>query len=214
MWNPWNWVKGAWNAGFNSLKDLYQWVLNQIGIVYDYVNGLVNSVWDAIGGALTTAYNLANAIEQWSQSWFTWIIDFTRNEISRITSWVGGLWDSLWQWVKYLWNYAQYLASYLPNLVWGWVQDVYRWVIGNIWDPLWNRITGLITWVTAQLNYILMYLQHPELFGELIIRAFARLWLTYTRRFALPVMRWLIRTLTTFRGEVFDLIETVISSLI
>lgn len=214
MWNPWNWVKGAWNWSFGSIKDLYQWILNQIAAVYDYINSYVTWLEDSISGVVTWMKGLAWGIEQWAMSWFTWTLDWARRTFDGITSWVTGLWDWLWQWIQYLDSFATWVYNYLRNLVWGWITDVYQWVVHNIWDPIWNYVNGTIKWVTVWINYLYQFIQHPEILGELIVRALFKLWYYYARILAAPFARWLVSGFRLAQAELFDLIEIVLSNIL
>lgn len=214
MWNPWNWVKAGWDFSFGGIKQLYQWVLNTIGQVYDYINGWVQWLQDAINQVYQWAINLATSIEQWAQSWYNYIIGWTQRLFAQITGWVIGLWNQLWQWVQAAWDFAHWVYSYLSNLVAGWIRDLYAWVLRNIWDPLYSWVTGIYKWATQWINYLLQYIEHPELLAALIGGYLIKFWLDLARRFAVPLARWWMRTMMSLAGEFYDLIESVISAIL
>lgn len=214
MWNPWNWVHSLWDTAFSGLKQLFQWVINEFGLLYDYVNGWITWLENAVAGAISYAYHLALSIEQWAMSIFNNVVGWATHIFQDITKWVSGLWDQLYQLIVQGWNFAHWVYNYLYNLVTGWINDVYKWVIRNIWDPLYNWATGLFKYLTQYINYLLQFIQHPELLAELIGGYLLKTWLSLARRFAVPLARWWMRTMMSMVGEFFDIIETIISQVL
>lgn len=214
MWNPWNWVKAGWDFSFGSIKQLYQWILGIIGQVYDYVNGWVQWLENAVNEAFAYAYNLSVAIERWGNSMFNNIVGWVNSIGASIMRWASGLINQVWQYVQEAWDFAHWVYSYLYNLVSGWISDVYRWVIQNIWNPLNNLISGIYRDLTKWINYILQYIEHPELLASLIGTYLLKEWLNLAKRFAVPLARWWMRTMMSLAGEFIDIIETIISQVL
>lgn len=214
MWNPWNWVKDGWDFAFGGIKQLYQWILTTIAQVYDYVNGWIQWLENRINDLVTWTANLAFSIEQWAQSWYNYIIGWARSIFAQITSWVIGLWNQLWSYVVEAWNFAHWVYSYLYNLVSGWINQVYQWVLRNIWDPLYNWVTGIYKSLTRWINYILQYIEHPELLANLIGGYLIKVWLQLAKRFAVPLARWWMRTMMSLAGEFYDIIESILSAIL
>lgn len=214
MWNPWNWVKGGWDFAFSGIKQLYQWVLTTIAQVYDYVNGLVQWLEDQINQAFQYALNLAISIEKWGQSWYDWIISWARSTFDQITRWVTGLWNQLWGYIQDAWNFAHWVYSYLYNLVSGWINDVYKWVERNIWDPLYNWVTGIYKELSSYISYLLQFIQHPELLANLIAGYLIKFWLALVRKYAVTLARWWMRVMMSLVGEFTDILESILSAIL
>lgn len=214
MWNPWNWVKAGWDFSFGSIKQLYQWILGIIGQVYDYINGWVQWLETAINQAFAYAYNLAVSIEQWGNSMFNNIVGWVNSIGANIMRWASGLINQVVQLAREAWDFGHWVYSYLYNLVSGWINDVYRWVLQNIWQPLYNLATGIYRDLTAWVNYILQFIQHPELLANLIGTYLLKEWLSLVKRFAVPLARWWMRTMMSLAGEFYDIIETIISQVL
>lgn len=214
MWNPWNWVKAGWDFSFGSIKQLYQWVLNTIGSIYDYVNGWIQWLENAISNAVSYAYHLAVSIENWAQSVFNNVIGWAQRTFADFSRWVSGLWNQLYQLIKEGWDFAHWVYNYLYNLVSGWINDVYKWVVRNVWDPLYNWVTGIYKNLTQWINYILQFIEHPELLATLIGTYLLKVWLTLAKRFAVPLARWWMRTMMSLAGEFIDIIESIISQVL
>lgn len=214
MWNPWNWVKAGWDFSFGSIKQLYQWVLTTVGQIYDYVNGWIQWLEDAVNKAFAYAYNLAVSVEQWGASMFNNIVGWVDKIGADIKRWVSGLWDQLWQYVKEAWDFAHWSFNYLYNLVSGWINDVYKWVLRNIWDPLYNYITGVYKTLTKAINDVMQYIQHPELLANLLGAYLIRSAMSLAKRFAVPLAKWWMRTMMSLAGDFMDIIESIISQVL
>jgi len=160
------------------------------------------------------AYNLATAIEKWANSVFNNIIGWAQRTFADMTRWVSKLWDQLWQYVKEALDFAHWVYTYLQNLFTGWIHDLYKWVLNNVWDPLYNWVTGIYKSLTQWINYILQFIEHPELLAQLIGAYLLKTWLALARRFAVPLARWWMRTMMSLAGEFADLIEAIISQVL
>lgn len=214
MWNPWNWIKAGWNFSFNAINQLYQWVLQQFGYVIDYVNGWITWLQNQINNAIQWASNLGLAIEKWAQSWFTWFIQWSEQAFNNIMSWASRLIQQAWSFIQETWDFAHWVYTYLQNLFAGWINDVYKWVQREIWDPLYNWVTGIYKQLTGWINYLLQYIQHPELLASLIGSYLIKAMFPIAKRLAVPFARWLMKTMMSMVGEFYDVIETVISHVL
>lgn len=214
MWNPWNWVKAGWDFSFGGIKQLYQWVLTTIGQIYDYINGWVQWLQDAITNAIRYAANLGYAIEQWAQSWYTYIIGLAKSLIAQVMTWTLNLWNQLWSYIKEAWDFAHWVYSYVTGLIYSLINSVYEWVVRNIWDPIWNYITGMYKSLTQWINYLLKYIEHPELLAALLGTYLLKTWLSLAKRFAVPLARWWMRTMMSLVGEFYDIIETILANIL
>lgn len=214
MWNPWNWVKAGWDFSFGSIKQLYQWVLGIIGQIYDYVNGWIQWLQNKIDNLASWALNMAVSIEQWAQGVFNSIIGYAKYLIAQVTAWTLNLWNQLYSYIKQAWDFAHWVYSYLSNLVWGWIQDIYQWVVHNIWDPLYNYITGIYKTLTKYINYLLQYIEHPELLANLIGGYLLKVWLSLAKRFAVPLAKWWMRMMMHLVGDFVDIIESILSGIL
>lgn len=214
MWNPWNWVKAGWDFSFGNVKALYQWVLTTVAQVYDYVNGWIQWLESAINSVYQYAANLAVSVEQWAATVYGNVTGWVQNLIAQLEAWTVGLWNQVWQYAKEALDFAHWVYSYLYNLVSGWIQDVYQWVLREIWDPLYNWINGIYKSLTSTINSILMYIEHPELLANLIGGYLIGAWVSLAKRFAVPLARWWMRTMMSLAGEFIDIIESIISNVL
>lgn len=214
MWNPWNWVKSLWNTSFTGVKQLFQWVINEFGLLYDYVNALILWVETAINAAMTYALNLATSIERWVNSIWNNLVGWVKQLGADIVRWTSGLINQLWSYVQEALNFAHWVYSYLTGLIARAINDMYQWVLRNIWDPLYNWVTGIYKYLTQYINYILQFIEHPELLAQLIGTYLLKTWLSLAKRFAVPLARWWMRTMMSLTGEFFDIIESIISQVL
>lgn len=214
MWNPWNWVKGLWNASFSTIKQLFQWVINEFGLLYDYVNALILWIETAVTAAMTYAANLATSIEHWVDSIWNNLVAWIKQISADIIAWTARQINSLWADIRAAWDFAHWVYSYITGLIDRVIADVYRWVIQNVWNPLYNWVTGIYRNLLQYINYILQFIEHPELLAQLIGAYLLKTWLTLAKRFAVPLARWWMRTMMSLVGEFFDIIETIISQVL
>lgn len=213
MW-PWDWVIAAGTGLSGLTQKAINWVSSLIASVMGWVTSAITALW----GTIYSLWSDINHVWTSILSWVGSIVITVAGAIDRfshvISNWILGLVGALWSYVKslYLWAVGQF------NTIWGFVNrlagDLYGWVIREIYNPLLSLYNGIRNWVSQMFNDVWQYIQNPELLVNLIGSFILRNLLKYAKQFAVPVTRWFIRNMRGLAGEVFDLLESVLSSIL
>lgn len=213
MW-PWDWIKAAGSAISGLSQKAVDWVNSLVASVMSWVTDSLNAVWSSITGLwndITGVWNkLVGFIEHTAET--IWNTFYRWTHI--IADWITGMISQLWQYAQGIYNWALKQINAVWNYIFQFARDIYSWILRNIWDPLYQDFQNATAWASQWFNQIWQYIEHPELLVNLLGRYLLTVWLQLVKQFAVPLVRWLIRAMRTMAGEVFDLLESVISSII
>lgn len=213
MW-PWDWISAAGNAISGLTQKAVDWVNSLIASVMSWVTDAINSTWKSLQSLwndVTNVWNqLVGFINKLSNEAWTWI----NNVANDIYKWAGQMLNDLWSYAKSVYYWALGEINKLYGLVDGWINAIYRWVQKEIWDPLVRLYNDIKNWAVQAFNKVWQYIEHPELLVQLIGAFLLRMWTQYVVRFGSVIARWLIHNMTNMAGEVFDMLETIISSVL
>lgn len=213
MW-PWDWVTALGSGIAGISQKIVDWVGQQIAAVMSWVTSAITDIWNTIDQIYQDIRNL------WDQ-----IVNFVTTLVGSVVAWTEHFIQSILEWVG---QQFTYLASYLSdairwitdtirqiyNYVGGWVQSVIRWVHDDIYMPLYRFVNDVLTFARTWIARIWQYFEHPELLINLIGSSLWSLWSRYVVRYGAAVARWLLRRMVGLAGEVFDMLETIISAII
>lgn len=213
MW-PWDWISAAGSGLSGLTQKAVNWVNSLIASVMSWVNDAVNAIWRGItavwhgitgvwSSTISFVVSTADAIYRWFD-----------HLIHTISDWVLSLVNQLWQFIQGVYTWALNQINALWKYVFQFSRDIYSWVLRNIWDPLYHDYQDAVNWATQQFNQVWQYIEHPEMLASLIGRYLLASGIQLAERFAVPVTRWIVRSMRSMAGEVFDLLESVISSII
>lgn len=213
MW-PWDWISSAGNAISGLTQKAVDWVNSLIASVMSWVTDAINKIWHSISSVwddITSVWNrLVGYINNLTDMAWRWVSNTAR----QIYDWALRLINDLWGYVKWLYNWAANELDHLYHLIWGWVQDVYNWVRREIWDPLYRLYNDVKNWFIQMFNRVWQYIEHPELLVKLIGGFLIRVWVDWVKQFGPMIVRWLIGNMRGLAGEVFDLLEHIISAVL
>jgi hypothetical protein len=213
MW-PWDWVIGAGNAIAGISQKVYDWVTSQITAVMSWVMDAINSIWASISALWSeverVAESIASGLVDIATSFTAWI----SSAITGVLSWAEGKIAELWSYARGVYNWAIGEFDHLRSLISDAVSGVLSWVDRNIWQPLNAAYRDVRNFVDIWIPRIWQYFQHPELIADLVGAALLRLWQRYVLRLGPAIARWLIHEMMKAAGEVFDLLEYILSSII
>jgi phage-related protein len=213
MW-PWDWVIAAGNAVAGISQQVYDWVSRLIASVTSWVTNAFNVVWNAIGTLVADIASVFGSAIAFAESLLGQLWGVIQQVRQDITNWVTRIWNDVWNYARGVYDWALNELGNLERSVDALFNAVYQWVQREVFDPLKRLYDGLMSWVTGWINKIWQYIQHPELLVQLVGGFLMRTWLSYVRQFGPVLARWLIRNMRGLAGEVFDLLEHVISSVL
>lgn len=213
MW-PWDWVIAAGRGVVGLSQKVVDYINSVIASVMSWVTSAIASIWSGLGTlvsdvalALGQAINFAENLVK--QVWDA--LEFLSRTLNQLVYY---LFNTAWQYIQGIFNWVVgQLARLEANLL-SWANDVYQWVLREVYDPLKRAYDGMLNWATGWFNQIWQYIQHPELLVQLIGAFLLRMWLQYVLRFAAVFTRWIVRNMMGMAGEVFDVLENILSNIL
>lgn len=213
MW-PWDWLSAAGNALSGLTQKAVDWVNSLIASVMSWVTDAINAIWKSIQGVWDDVTHVWNTLVGVINRIVVDVWNGIYNLSTSIGRWVLGLVNDLWKYANWLFSWTLQQLDLLTKLAWEWVSDVYTWVRNEIWDPLVRLYNDVKAWAVQMFNQVWQYIEHPELLVNLIGAFLLKVWLEYAAKYGVMLARWLVKNMMGAAGEVFDLLETVISSII
>lgn len=213
MW-PWDWIIAA-GSGISGLgQKAVDWVNSLIASVMSWVTDAVNTIWRTISNIwnyIAHVWLVINSfVVQVAENIYRW----ADHEIHIISDWILGMVNQLWAYAQSLYKWATNQLNQVWNFLFQFIHDIYSYILNNIWNPLYQDFQDAKAWASQWFNSVWQYIEHPELLVNLIGHYLMTVWLQLARQFAVPFVRWLIRAMRSMAGEVFDMLENVISSII
>jgi phage-related protein len=213
MW-PWDWIIGAGNAVAGVSQAVANWVSQIIASVVSWVQDAITSIWNTLRDLGAEISSIWSSVVNTIENAVSGVINWVSGLIQSITSWVTrGIMD-LWNWVRGTWDWVTRHISDLVKLVEHTFSQVVDWVNREIFQPLYRLYTGIRDFFTGWIVRIWQYFEHPELLVALIGGALWRTWTQYVARYGAAVARFIIREMSSLQGEIYDLLENILTSIL
>jgi phage-related protein len=213
MW-PWDWVISAGKYIAGVSQDVYNWVTSLIASVTSWVTDAIDSIWhtiETIGRELGSVWShIAETVENAVSAVYGWI----RHLVQDVYDWASRGLQDLWNWARGTWDWIVRQIAEVRNWIASGLQQIIDWVNREVWQPLVRLYNSLRDYASGWIARIWQYIEHPELLVELVGGYLLKMWLRYVARFGLSIARFILRQMMSLRGEVFDLIEHVLVSIL
>lgn len=213
----WSWLLlGGVTAIFATgvPKAVYNWVLQQLTYVISAIGDAITAIWNAIQQIWNDIYGLWGRITAFIASLLTTVYNWVQSLINSTIGWVQRLWNDLWNFVNGIWSWVISKWAELYSLIIHSIDDIRNWVYSNIYLLLKQYMEDGYRFLTHAISRIAMYIDHPELLVKLLAGYLWSVWLDLAKQFGGLIIRWIIRTTESAAGEFFDLLETILSSII
>jgi phage-related protein len=209
-----NWLKNAVGWAGNALDDVKNWVVGLFSAVYSYFDGWINWLGNYISDVWSQVVQGYNILARGIGDLYNTVASWVRKTYSDIQGWVVQIWHDLYSYIQDVWQWTTRLIDYLKSWVESLLGNLANWVIKNIWDPLYNSISGLARWITTEGAYVYNLVTHPELLAALIGQYVLGAWLSLGRRYAGVFAKWMIHTMISAAGEIGGILEDFIAAII
>ena len=209
-----NWLKslGGWVVG--GVEDLWNKVVAIVQAVYSYIDAWINNVV----GDFTWLYNVfsswVSSIERWVGDIETFVLNYANTLYNDVTSWVARLYNDVWNYIR---SGLQWLSDWVNRIVGyftGWINSVVNWVIRNIWNPLYNYVSGILRWIENEGAWVFYMITHPDQLALLLARYILGAWISLGRRYAGAVARWVVHGMIAAAGDIAGILEDFIAGIL
>lgn len=207
-------INRIWGKFTSGIATVYHWVLNLIAVVYGYVNKLFDSISRYAVYVWRELQTFAHNVDVWITHTVSWIINYIRSEANAIVHWSIKIWDDLRAYAIAVYQWALKYFDYVINWVTANLAKFIKWIIQDVWIPLYSYFQSIATWVDRYGAWLLDIVSHPEKLVAWAMRYILSAWLSILRRWAGPVVRFLIQQSYRFLPDIVSLLEDVISKVL
>jgi phage-related protein len=209
-----NFINNLFNSVVNDVKSVWNWILKTISAVYSFIDRefqvverYATDVYNYLDGLFHTAWNFIVQVYNYAKS----IVDVV---IHDVVSWVTRIWNDVFSFAKGVYEQLVQWADYFKHLIASVIDDIRTWVVNNIWNPLFNSIKEALGWITHEGAMMYDLLTHPDKLVALLGGYLWSAFLGLIKAGARPIGRFLVHIMMGMAGEVADVLEAIISSLV
>lgn len=197
------------------LADALSWIILKLASVIDWTTSIIVAIFNGAINALQVGLSWVNAAIGAVHSWADQIYYWTRDQV---IPWLGGLINDVSRFAQAVLAEARAGFSTLWNSIASAVDSVTRWVVSNVWDPLWSWVSNAASivgrWIDSAVRWVWDNLVTP------VAHAVAQLldlvstlwdWFTHLARDAVelvvkagPFLWWIVRHPWGVLGSMFD----------
>lgn len=208
------WLNSLLGWASSGLDDLWKKVISIFKTVYSYIDGWINQIIKDINSVYQYVWSLYQAGERFAQSIYTAVVSWGVKQFNSIVSWASKLWSQLYSFIQSVIVWAAkeiaqvraYIDSYLSNLV--------NWILKNIWDPLYNFISGAVKWIETYGTWAIYLLTHPDQLALILGRYILASWLGLGKKYAGLFGRWLVHGMLSLTSDVAGILEDIIAGIL
>lgn len=208
------WLGSILGWSVSGVDDLWHKVVQVIQAVYSWAAGEIGQVIADINSVYQWAYTTAVSTEQWVASEYTAFNALVDSVYNTLTSWVKSLIASAYGYTRAVLSWAGQQISRLYADVRSWIGGVEAWVLGSIWNPLYNLVSGTLQWIGREGAWAIYMLTHPDQLSLLLGRYILTSWSRLGHRYAGAVGRWLVHGMLSMTDEVAGIIEDIIAGIL
>lgn len=208
------WLRSLWNWGISGIDDLWRKVLSIFQAVYSYIDSWITAVANYLGQLWHDFIAFVNSVVKWVNSVTLALENWVIKLYHDVESWVSGLFTQLYNYAVGLYHWALSQLDKLGNLIQYVWNQLLSWVINNIWDPLYNFISGAYKWITTNGYYVFYLLTHPDKLAQLLGSYLLREWLNLSRKYGGAVGRWLVHSMLGMGSEIVGLFADMLAKII
>lgn len=208
------WLKDLYNGLVGELSAIEKWIMGALTAVYSFFNRLINQLWNALAWLQNALNSIVNQIYQYALSLYHLILWVIQVGIPQVATWAQHELGKLWDYLGGLVNWARSQLGALANWALGALNRLADWVVRNVYDPLYNAVTGAIRWIEREGSFVYYLLTHPDQLAAILGRYLLGVWMGLGRRYAKPFIRWILHSMISEAGTIASIIEDIITSVL
>lgn len=165
----WGWIRRAYDSVAGKIDDTVRhWVHDLINGVY----GFIHTVFHYVAAAWVTlwhdVYDTVIHVARFMQQAEGAIWDLWFHILPHIVRWA---WHEILVGVAFtraVWHWTAVEFDRLRHDIAHWLDDLRRWVIQDIWAPIWRTLGPAWHWITHEGDTLWHYLTHPAELVDLL----------------------------------------------
>lgn len=195
--------KGLWNDVVSLVTSVYHWFTSEIETVYH--DALV-----AIDGVNHLASAVSNFVSRTYDTFTRWVA----NEFHTVEVWTSRIVGDAEKYAEDVYGWAVRSVDSLVHQIESAVNSITRWVLANIWNPLYRDITSAIHWIEHEGAFAYDLLTHPEKLVALLIGYIWASWLKLARQYSRPLLAFFLSQWRSATPDLMAIIEDVINAML
>ena len=207
-----NWLASVVNLITGAIDDIKKWIVRIIQTIYSYFNGLIDALGRELVNVWNELYAFITQVEHWAIVTFSTLSNAITTGFHDIISWASAAITDVKNWALDAYHYILNLIDDIYHRLLALWDAIVKWVMQNIWNPLYNLVSGAIHWIENEGAYIWNLITHPDLIVKLLGHYLWISWLDLIKFYGKPIGRWLMHSMLGLAGELADVVETFIAS--
>lgn len=209
-----NWLIsiGGWSVG--GVADLWRKVVSVVQVIYSYVDGWINQLVNDVSWLWNTFNSMIQAVENWVGQIETYVLNYANQLYNDVTSWVSrivnDIYNDIGSSVKWLTDWVNRVVSFFTS----WINSVTNWVISNIWNPLYNLISGALQWIGNEGAWVYYLITHPDQLSLILARYLLGTWVSLGKKYAGIAARWMVHGMMDAAGDIAGILEDFIAGIL
>lgn len=207
------WLRSLLNFFGGGLQYLWNAIINVIQSVYSDLNGNLVSLWryaDALDAAI---WHLAGYINSFIVNDYGHFVTWVVREFAAFSARADQEYNQLIGYINDLAHRTQQNITVVQEGLNSSIAALIRWIIQNIFDPLFNDITGLLNWLSRWGNWLVDILTHLEKLADLLMAFLWSGWLLLFRKYAKQIVIFIFQHWKSWIPDVLSVIEDIIASV-
>lgn len=209
-----NFILGLIHKIFGDINSAVKWMTGAIASVYSYFD----RVWHMVESEAIAAWREAVTLFHEAWNFVLQVYNFARAIIDvwgrDLISWIRGIWDDVYGYAKAVYGLLVKWVDYLRNALEAGLHYVEQWVLKNVWEPLYNRVSGILHWITNEGAFVYYLLTHPDKLVALLSKWLWASYLDLLRRYGKVIGHWLVHSLRGLAGPFMTVLEDIISGML
>ncbi len=207
-------LKRLWALITGDIKSVVSWITRTIQAVYSWFDREIS--W--LSREIVAGYHATLTL--FDQAWHYIIVVYNYARyialvlIVNVIIWTLRIVNDVWKFAHWVYNETIRYFNLVHVMLQAAIDYLIKWIMANIWTPLFNQIAGILHWIAEHGSYIVSLLYHPENLVKLIAAELWKSWLSLLTKYSKPIARWLIRSMYGLERELSDLIERILAAML
>lgn len=207
------------------LSDIGHFITGSISVVKDWLIRIIQSVYSFLDATLrhleselVTSWNELNgfigAVERFARSAYDALTIYVRVMWKETLSWVTSALDDIRTYLDRTVSWITHEITRLSAETLALIDDLKTWIVKNIIDPLISDVSAILNWLETYGSLVTTFLTHPDILAAWLARYLWRSYFELIRKHSVPIGRWIIHSMIGVAGDVADVLETIMTSLL
>lgn len=207
------------------LSDIGHFITGSISVVKDWLIRIIQSVYSFLDATLrhleselVTSWNELNgfigAVERFARSAYDALTIYVRVMWKETLSWVTSALDDIRTYLDRTVSWITHEITRLSAETLALIDDLKTWIVKNIIDPLISDVSAILNWLETYGSLVTTFLTHPDILAAWLARYLWRSYFELIRKYSVPIGRWIIHSMIGVAGDVADVLETIMTSLL